>query len=309
MLYKMKFYSKNVIASLLPKSFFEKQYASLFKGFGSNELDIIYQRVNYYNKLSKGFHLPETAISFKDLHLDYCNSSYYYDFKETLRYISGNPRFNCIFRDVKEIPESPSIVKARLINDRNHNSVLFNLDKVRHFRFINDSTDFEKKENIAIFRGNCYKQHRQDFIYKHYLTPLTDIGDTRKELNGKFGYKPRMSIKKQLQKKFIISIEGNDVATNLKWITNSNSLCFMKKPLVESWFMEGDLKPNVHYVELKDDYSDLEERIHYFIDNTEEAKFILHNAQNYCNQFKNSRKERLISLLVLEKYISNTLGD
>ncbi|KQN57035.1 hypothetical protein ASE99_23515 [Serratia sp. Leaf51] len=307
MLYKMKFYSRGVISNLFPKSFFEKQYTSLFKGFSSKELDDMHQRANYYNKLEKTFNLDEKAIDFKFLHLGYCNSSYYYDFKEILRYISGEPRFNCIFGDVKEIPEYPSIVKARLINEYNSNSVLLKLNKVRHFRFINDSIDFEKKANIAVFRGSCYQQQRQDFIYKHYLTPLTNIGDTREELKDKFGYKHRMTIKDQLKNKFIISIEGHDVATNLKWILNSNSLCFMKKPLVESWFMEGNLKPNFHYVVLKDDYSDLEEKIQYFIDNREEARFILHNAKTHCDIFKDLKKERLISLLVLEKYISYTL--
>ena len=73
--------------------------------------------------------------------------------------------------------------------------------------------------------------------------------------------KPRLNISEQLQYKFILSIEGNDVASNLKWIMSSNSLAVMPKPKFESWFMEGLLIPDYHFVEIKRDYSDLEENL------------------------------------------------
>ena len=55
----------------------------------------------------------------------------------------------------------PSIVKSRPIMGNNENSVLLNLDKVRHFVFLRDKREFVKKENKAIFRGKIYeKPHR-----------------------------------------------------------------------------------------------------------------------------------------------------
>ena len=39
---------------------------------------------------------------------------------------------------------------------------------------------------------------------------------------------------------------------------SSNSVAVMPRPKYESWFMEGRLQPGVHYIEIKDDYSDLE---------------------------------------------------
>ena len=70
----------------------------------------------------------------------------------------------------------------------------------------------------------------------------------------------------QLQNKFILCIEGNDVASNLKWAMSSNSLVFMtKKPKFETWFMEGTLIPGHHYVEIKDDYSDMIEKMDYYL--------------------------------------------
>ena len=114
-----------------------------------------------------------------------------------------------------------------------------------------------------------------------------------------------------LQYKFILSIEGNDVATNTKWIMSSNSLCFMTKPKFETWFMEGKLIPNYHYVLINNDYSDLEEKIKYYIDNTEEAEDIIQNANNYTSQFKNKKSEDWLQLKVLERYFdfSGQLGN
>jgi hypothetical protein len=112
-----------------------------------------------------------------------------------------------------------------------------------------------------------------------------------------------MSIPDQLEYQFIVSVEGIDVATNLKWIMVSNSLCLMRRPRFETWFMEGTLKPGVHYVELKEDFSDLEEKIDYYRSHPEQAKAIIENAKRYCTKFSNPAHERLISLLVIDRYL------
>ncbi|WP_036830286.1 glycosyl transferase family 90, partial [Photobacterium sanctipauli] len=93
-----------------------------------------------------------------------------------------------------------------------------------------------------------------------------------------------------------------DVATNLKWAMSSNSLCVMPKPKYETWFMEGTLKAGVHYIEVADDYSDLEEKLSYYIAHTQKAQKIITNANEYVAQFKNKEREDLISFLVLKKY-------
>ena len=50
-----------------------------------------------------------------------------------------------------------------------------------------------------------------------------------------------MTINEQLHYKFILCSEGNDVASNLKWVMSSNSIAVMPKPKFETWFMEGIL--------------------------------------------------------------------
>ena len=83
---------------------------------------------------------------------------------------------------------------------------------------------------------------------------------------------------------------------------SSNSIAVMPRPLFETWFMEGRLIPNYHYIEVKPDFSDLLERMDYYSAHPEEAEAIIKHAHEYVDQFRNSRRERLISLLVLKKY-------
>jgi hypothetical protein len=115
-----------------------------------------------------------------------------------------------------------------------------------------------------------------------------------------------MTIDEHLEYKFILCIEGNDVATNLKWVMSSNSLAVMPRPRYETWFMEGRLIPNYHYVEIKADYSNLEDRLTYYIQHTNEALQIIENAHQYIAQFRDKKREDLISLLTLRKYFKQT---
>ena len=128
---------------------------------------------------------------------------------------------------------------------------------------------------------------RSDFI-KNFRCPRCDIGVNI----GKGGPLPKkyekLSSNQQLKFKFIFSIEGADVATNLKWIAQSNSLCFMKKPKHESWFMEDTLIPNYHYIEINKDFENLDCKIEYLSENIDEAKGIIKNFQSHYSQFKES---------------------
>lgn len=118
--------------------------------------------------------------------------------------------------------------------------------------------------------------------------------------------KPHIPMYDHLYYKFVMAIEGNDVATNLKWIMSSNSLAVMPRPTYETWFMEGRLIPDYHYVAIKADYSDLEERLQYYIEHLDEAEQIVRHAHEYIDQFRDRRREKLISLLVLYKYFERT---
>ena len=56
---------------------------------------------------------------------------------------------------------------------------------------------------------------------------------------------------------------------------SSKSVAVMPKPKFESWFMEATLIPNFHYIEIKDDYSDLNDKLEYYIENLDKLKKFL----------------------------------
>ncbi len=56
----------------------------------------------------------------------------------------------------------------------------------------------------------------------------------------------------------------------------------MPKPRFETWFMEGLLRPGIHYVEVKGDYSDLEDKILYYSSNSKEAEEIIQKCASSC---------------------------
>lgn len=206
--------------------------------------------------------------------------------KELLSYFDDNLLFDYLPGDIQIVPKNPAFVKSRPIVDNNENSILLKLNKVRHYNFILDNKNYDTKKDLLVWRGACHQSHRQFFIELYHEHKLCDVGDVRDNMIGTPLHKPFMSIKKQLDYKFILSIEGNDVATNLKWIMSSNSVCFMTKPKFETWFMEGTLVPGKHYVEISDDYSDLQEKITYYLDHPDKAKklqetqtFILKNLK------------------------------
>jgi hypothetical protein len=136
---------------------------------------------------------------------------------------------------------------------------------------------------------------------------MCDIKDTAKDsINPPQWQSKPISIKQQLKYKYIMAIEGNDVASNLKWIMSSQSIAVMPRPKYETWFMEGCLIPNYHYIEIKEDFSDLIEKVNYYEQHPEQAKAIIKNANEYVKPFKDKKREKLLSILVLKRYFEKT---
>lgn len=268
------------------------------------EQDYIESRINYYNKLSMNafLYMPDIIIGkFKKTK----GTTYFFDLRNILKYFPRYLKFSAVLGDVTQVPDIPSFVKSRPIIKNNENAVLLKLNKIRHFNFIEDKIPYQEKKNKVSWRGGGYRQHRKIVLQQFYNHPMCNIGQT-KPLQGEPWEKPTMTIEEQLQYKFLLCIEGNDVASNLKWSMSSNSLCLMSKPKFETWFMEGQLKAGVHYVELNEDYSDLIEKMEYYLEHEEQALAIIKNANLYIKQFKDEKRELLISLLVAQKYFQQS---
>ena len=299
---KLRFYATHFFKLLIPRFYLQRRLPYALAFLDQYHPGQINERVNYYCKLIHPFILNNEAKTPSDLSVFNGQSAQCVDLQKYIRYYSLGFKFHYLFGDVKAVPGVPTFLKSRPISSENSNSVLLKLNAGRFYDFHKDRLGFNEKKPVAVFRGPCHKKHRQVFIDQTYRFPNTDIGDTRNSERLQPYYKGFMSQSDQLKYKYIISVEGNDVATNLSWIMASNSLAFMKKPKYETWFMQGVLIPDYHYVLLKDDYSDLPEKMDYYNRHTQEAIDIIANAQKHVAQFFDHKREKLISLLVLKKY-------
>ena len=108
----------------------------------------------------------------------------------------------------------------------------------------------------------------------------------------------------QLKFKYILMLEGNDVATGLKWQLASNSVVFMAKPTTVSFLMEDLLVPFVHYVPLKDDYSDIVEMVEWARKNDKMCKWISEQATLYMERLWISKQAKTEYTIIKKK-----LGD
>lgn len=312
---KLLYYIKSFIRYYTPKwCLSRKRLPRMLADLEIEDKDSILKRVNYYNKLQGVTCMQENgSILLEEFKLpkkrkgQYANRTYFFDTYEYTRYFDGQLRIRTLFGDITDIPSLPSITKSRPIVGENANSVLLNLDKVRHFTFVKDSRKFAEKKDMLIGRAYVRQPQRIRFWEMYFNHPMCDLGQVNTNYIHRAEWiKPSISIDEHLDYKFILCIEGNDVASNLKWVMSSNSLAVMPRPKYETWFMEGTLKPDYHYVCIKDDYSDLEEKLTYYINHPDKAQEIIDHAHEYVAQFRNSKREELISLLVLDKYFKKT---
>lgn len=319
--FKFIYLLKTLFIYLIPKFIFDFFYRILIFlleiNFGKNQN--VYQRINYYNMIEPNTNKIVNNTMNDDKYI-FINKDFNYilnkrwkykqksmtqDFHNFFKYF--DKKFNLILNiDINRNIKFPIFCKTRVIEENSKDIVLLNFDYIRHFKFISDDIKFENKKSLVLFCGYCKNETINTILNKNQCV-VTNIVEWDNKLNW-------MSLNEQLKYKFILSIEGwrrsigqssGEVATNLKWILSSNSLCFMPKPTIESWFMEDRLIPNYHYVLIKDDLSDIEEKCIYFSNNQEEAVKIIKNANNFCKQFKNYFKEIYIQHKVIEKYFEN----
>ena len=303
---KILYYLVNYIRQFIPSTFYQKKLAQ--KIHSKQQLRGILKRVAYYNKLSNTITL-KSPVQLSDIKTVPGSKVYFFDLYQYSRYFNQKLKGLFLFGDITEVPKQPTFVKSRPIGDNNANSVLLKWNKLRHFTFIKkEQKTYPEKKNMLVSRGKVHKTqaHRIKFIEKYFAHPMCNIGRVNTNALNPLWKVPRLSIDQQLDYKFILCLEGNDVASNLKWVMSSQSIAVMPKPKYETWFMEGLLVADVHYIVIKDDYSDLEQRLNYYINNQDKALQIIENANAYVQQFRNQENETLISLLTLKKYFEKT---
>ena len=316
---KSFYYLRHVLAALVPRIFYRLRLKSELKKIKHYDKKYIFSRLNYYNKKENRFTVSENSTTNKNFRRRQLgnikeniikknkevkkHTTYFFDLYKLFSFFDNKKKLDFIFGDITKAQKIPTIVKSRPIINSD-DSIILNLNKVRHFHFINDHKKFIDKKNKAVWRGyGENSKARQYFLKNYHHISMFDIGQTGPILDAPW-VKNFMPITEQLDYKFIFCIEGVDTATSIKWVMSSNSVCVMPKPKYETWFMEGALQPDVHYIEISDDFSNAEQKIKYFIEHPNKVLKIIENAQAHVEQFKHPKREKLISLMVLDKYFS-----
>lgn len=154
--------------------------------------------------------------------------------------------------------------------------IIWKLATHRHYEKLYEvyetDTPWEDKRDCGIFRGqltgsrdgydktlsdeeNCLRLKRCRLVYNHGNSTLIDAGLTSTRgrlpdvLNGVTLVGEKIDIGDIMKCKGIIMIEGNDVASGLKWALLSQSVVLMSAPKHTSWAMEELLKPWVVRIE------------------------------------------------------------
>ena len=270
----------------------------------------------YYSKYVKAVHY------FDPYYVIY--SCYYDDLYTYLRNYwkkTGNDDVQYIFwfGDDTSFKDLPCFIKAKTI-ENDDCSVLLKLNTTRHIAMVDevieDDIPYHLKSNKLVWRGtstgprNPLYNKRINIVDKFYDSNNPDIDIKFSYLCQSIQANPGqvdriMSLKELLEHKFLISIEGNDVASNLKWILLSNSVCLMPEPTACSWFMEDMLIPFFHYVPLEDDFSDLEQKYDWCLNNLDECEAISQNATKYMENFLDDDNEEYITTRIINTYFNN----
>lgn len=300
---RLHYHVENLVRDALPQALFRRRLARLWDDLAEHDVEHLAWRLAYYNKFTGPHPLGDKTSTVASIPMR--SSRYYYDLKEHARYFPRHFRLHHVFGDLTRVPTEAAIVKSRPIAGDNRNSIVMKLNKFRHFGLFDDKISFGDKLPKAVWRGGGHNPKRKTLVDSYHDHPLCDVGWARPDASDP-RCRPFLAPVDQMRYRYIISIEGNDVASNLKWIMASNSLCLMPSPVHETWFMEGTLRPGIHYAELRPDLSDLETTVRYYEKHPDEAREIVRNANAHVRQFLHPRREHVLSLLVLYKYFALT---
>ena len=303
-LFKVGFYIRRILAlqhARLTADNARQQMREALRGIDERTLETLLERLGYYNRLSAASDIPAASATLPDLH-GRGSKTQILDFRHVFQAFPSHLRFDYQLGDIRALPAVPTFLKSRPLVADNHNAILLKINEVRHYYWRRDPYRFAEKRNSAVWRGACHQPHRQRALSALLAARLVDAGDVRPAAEGTPAHQPFQAPRAQMRHKFIISLEGNDVATNLKWIMRSNSLCLMPRPRCESWFMEGHLRPGEHYVELPREPEAIDAVIEHYARHDEEAHAIIRNANAFAAQFYAPAREALLQRLVALKY-------
>lgn len=187
----------------------------------------------------------------------------------------------------------PYVTKARKALSRQ--GVLWPLNVDRHFGLMRtvkqEDTPWERKKNKLIWRGadTGYAGQRKKLIEKVFSLDTAEIdmafGPVLLNAESRKFSREWLTPSQLMENKYLLSLDGNDVASGLKWMLYSNSVVFMPETQFETWGMESALLPYIHYIPLHSNLSNLADQLKWARENNDACKSISLQATSYMQQF------------------------
>ncbi len=301
------FYIRGALRNLVPRSWLNAGRRRVLRKWEKRpDAGYLRWRRDIYCRLNEPFSIPkESGVVLKDVRVGKYQSRYSIDAQRSLRCFPKDSILAFKDGDVRENPEVPTLIKARRLNGKNEeNAVIMNLDSIRHWLHPHDNIPFDEKIPKLFFRGDIFnKPARVEFFEKWADNEMFDLGDTNRS-NPSRWQSEFVSIPDHFKYRFILALEGYDMASSLQWIMASGCVPVMPKPTVEGWLMHSRLVAGKHYIEIAPDFSDVGDKLRYYIGHADEARMISEESKKWVSQFNDRKRERIISLLVVDKYLS-----
>jgi len=155
----------------------------------------------------------------------------------------------------------------------------FCLNRYNLYRSIHQGLPFNKKKSTIVYAGNARGGPTN-------FTTRRDININQRDY-FKSDAVPKKNIhapehierNDMLKYKYILDIDGNASTWDATaWKLNSNSVILKTDSNWIQWFYD-DFKPWIHYVPIKDDFSDIQEKFDWCEDNQEKCKEIIQNTK------------------------------
>ena len=220
----------------------------------------------------------------------------------------------------------PIVAKARLAGRPGRHTILFKMNRKRHFSPMAmamrlDKTPYHLKRDQAVWRGaatgnpaswrtgsavmaprakllNAYSANKNGTSLLDIALSKVPPQISQDKAEQKWRVDP-VGLEELLGYKLIIVLEGNDVSTSLKWVLASTSTVLMPKPKIVSWAMEDTLKPYVHYVPLRDDLSDVHTKVAWCLAHPKFSAKIGLNGRCFAQRFLDTKHEAKVQRQVL----------
>jgi len=215
----------------------------------------------------------------------------------------------------------PTLVKTRRRNARVA-GILLKLETWRHWDFLSETPplsarlSWAERKDALVWRGTSATGTCAGCtnVRQRFVDELA--GRTHEGIDVAFGEDShmmgedshRMSEDDMRQYRYTLSLEGNDVATDLKWKLASGLVVLMPTPTTESWLMEFALQPGVHYVAVETP-ADVPVKLAELRARPEEAERISGAARAWMAPFADVEEEAKLQRKVLRKVVALVGGE